>query len=147
MPLPPIPKDYSILNSKGELSPLDVKRTVENIVIYLQRLRDTLTDEVESIVENDPGLQGPQGEKGDKGDKGDTGNAGAPGATGQQGPQGPQGEQGIPGTDGSGIAFGPLMTGFYPTPGGFDIIYEPSGTISELILTDTGDVILAEVFA
>lgn len=143
MPLPPIPRDYSLINRKNELSPLDVKRTVDNIVIYLQRLKDTLTDEVERIVENDPDLQGPKGDKGDKGAKGDKGDTGNTGATGNPGPQGPQG---LPGKDGSSILLGPLMTGFFPTPGGFDLTYITPGTISELVLDDDGDIILVEVF-
>ena len=69
-------------------------------------------DEVDQLIEGNPGPAGPQGPKGDpgpQGPKGDPGADGAPGATGPQGPkgdpgetgpQGPQGEKGDPGPQG-----------------------------------------------
>lgn len=56
MPLPAIPKDYTLINSKNELDAQNVKRTIDNIAIFLQRLRDSLGDEILSILEDNPEL-------------------------------------------------------------------------------------------
>ncbi|WP_288616169.1 LamG-like jellyroll fold domain-containing protein [uncultured Victivallis sp.] len=79
-------------------------------------------DEVDQLIEENPGPAGPQGPKGDpgpQGPKGDTGETGPqgpqgpkgdPGGTGPAGPEGPQGEKGEkgdPGADGAPGATGP----------------------------------------
>ncbi len=146
MPFPPVPITYNLINTDTTLNVKNVQKTLDNIVIFLQRLKDSAADEIQSVVENDPGLVGPQGPQGPQGIQGIPGTDGTDGPIGPQGIQGAQGPQGIPGTDGTGITLGPLMTGFYPTPGGFDLTYITPGTISEMVLDDDGDVILVEVF-
>ena len=76
-------------------------------------------DEVDQLIEENPGPAGPagpagpQGPKGDKGDTGETGPAGPQGETGPQGPKGdtgetgPQGPKGDPGADGAPGETGP----------------------------------------
>lgn len=76
-------------------------------------------DEVDQLLEENPGQQGPkgdpgpqgpagpQGPKGDPGPQGEPGADGAPGATGPTGPEGPQGPQGEKGEKGDTGATGP----------------------------------------
>lgn len=54
MPFPPVPKSYQLLTNKGEVSPDNLNKTIENILIYLQRLKDGAFDEIISILENNP---------------------------------------------------------------------------------------------
>ena len=64
-------------------------------------------DEVDQLIEENPGPAGPQGPKGDTGPQGPKGDPGETGPAGPEGPQGEKGEKGDPGADGAPGATGP----------------------------------------
>jgi len=72
MPFPPVPRENQYVDL------VSLAENVKALYVYLERLRQNSFDEVTSIVNSDPNLQGP---------------------VGPIGPQGVQGIQGIPGLD------------------------------------------------